>query len=185
MGLLETLALAAGLSMDAFAVAVAAGGSGRANGVRAAIRLSFHFGLFQAMMPIAGWYLGSRVADRIASVDHWIALLLLSIVGLRMIRSGLDPEGRLPADPSRGVTLVTLSLATSVDALAVGITLAMLGLRIWLPSAIIGITAAAFTIAGLRLGARLGVRFGKRMEVAGGAVLIGIGVKILLFHLFH
>lgn len=185
MRFIEIVLIAVGLAMDAFAVSLAAGGSGRARGPRAAFRLSFHFGLFQAMMPVLGWYAGSRVAPFIASVDHWIAFLLLGFVGYRMIRP--EPEGSSSAgrDPSRGVTLVALSVATSIDALAVGFSLAMLNVAIWTPSIVIGVITAALSLVGLALGGRLGRSFGRRMEIAGGILLILIGLRILVLDLTH
>lgn len=183
MSLLEVMLIALGLAMDAFAVALAAGASGRAAGRRAAFRLSFHFGLFQFLMPVAGWFGGSLVAARIAAFDHWIAFALLAVIGARMIRSGFaHGEETAAGDPSRGASLVMLSLATSIDALAVGLSLAMIGVSIWYPSAVIGIVAAGLTLAGLRLGTRLGALLGRRMEIAGGLILIGIGARILIEH---
>lgn len=184
MSVVEVLLIALGLAMDAFAVALAAGASGRARGARAAFRLSFHFGLFQFLMPVLGWFGGSLVASRIAGIDHWIAFGLLAYIGGRMVRAGLSaPEEAKPNDPSKGVSLVMLSVATSIDALAVGLSIAMLRVNVWYPAVVIGIVAAAMTLAGIRLGRRLGLRFGQRMEVVGGVVLIGIGVKVLIEHL--
>lgn len=185
MRLPEILLIAVALAIDAFAVSLASGASGRVRDLRGAIRLSFHFGLFQALMPILGWFAGTRIAPLITEVDHWVAFGLLALVGGRMIRSGWRPgeaEARR-GDPSRGLTLVALSLATSIDALAVGLSLAMIGVSIWYPSAIIGAVTAALSIAGTQLGGRLGAMFGKGMEVVGGLVLILIGLRILLSHL--
>ena len=185
MGLLNTLLLALGLAMDACAVSLAAGASGRAAGGRAAFRLGFHFGLFQFLMPIAGWLLGLAVAHLIAAVDHWIAFGLLAVVGGRMIRSGLDPavEPGL-GDPSRGWSLVLLSIATSIDAFAVGLSLAMIRVAIWQPAVVIGLVTATMSVAGLWLGSRLGRAFGPRMEVIGGVILLLVGLRILAAHLF-
>ena len=184
MGFIEILMVAVGLAMDAFAVSLGAGTSGLAVGPRAAFRLSFHFGLFQFMMPAIGWFLGVRVAPVIESIDHWIAFGLLAFVGARMIHAGFDPEGQTyTSDPSRGMTLVMLSVATSIDALAIGLTLAMLQVRIWYPSVVIGVVTGGLSLVGLRLGSRLGARFGKRMEIAGGLILVLIGLRILISHL--
>jgi putative Mn2+ efflux pump MntP len=183
MQFLEIVVIAVGLALDACAVSLAAGASGRAKGRRAAFRLSFHFGLFQFVMPVIGWFAGYRLAPLIESVDHWIALALLTFVGVRMIRSGLGGSERLTRDPSRGMMLVTLSIATSIDALAVGLTLAMLQVEIWYPSVVIGIVTAALSLLGLRLGASLSRRFGRGMEIAGGVLLIVIGLRILVHHL--
>ena len=185
MNLPTTLMLAVGLAMDACAVSLGAGASGRSAGRSAAFRLGFHFGLFQFLMPIIGWFLGHSVAHLIAAYDHWIAFGLLAVVGGRMIRSGLDPESHPgPGDPSRGWSLVLLSIATSIDALAVGLSLAMIRVDIWQPAVIIGLVTAAMSVAGLRLGSRLGRAFGHRMEIAGGVILILVGLRILVEHLF-
>ncbi|MBN2169826.1 MAG: manganese efflux pump [Candidatus Krumholzibacteriota bacterium] len=183
MGLLEMLGLAVALAMDAFAVSLATAAARLCAGPRAAFRLAFHFGLFQALMPVAGWYAGYRLAALVAAVDHWLAFGLLALVGGRMIRAGLRPDGAPRRDPSRGWTLTTLCVATSIDALAVGFNLAMVGVAVWRPAAVIGIVTAALSLAGLGLGRRLGARFGARMEVVGGLVLIAIGVRILAEHL--
>lgn len=181
MGFLEILMIAVGLAMDAFAVSLGAGASGQATGGRAAFRLSFHFGLFQFIMPVIGWFLGMGIAPLISSVDHWIAFGLLAFVGVRMIRSGFDTDGAIyTTDPSRGLTLVALAIATSIDALAIGLSLAMLRVKIWYPSVIIGVMTGGLSLLGIRLGTRLGARFGKRMEIVGGVILTLIGLRILL-----
>jgi len=180
----QVILIAIGLAMDAFAVSLAAGSLEEVRGGRAAFRLSFHFGLFQFLMPVIGWYAGSTVVTFIESVDHWIAFGLLAYVGVRMIRSGMasaSPSFR--GDPSRGTTLVILSLATSIDALAVGLSLAMIQVSVWYPSAVIGTVTAALSLVGVRMGNRLGERFGKRMGIAGGVILNVIGLRILLDHL--
>ena len=184
MGFIEILMIAVGLAMDAFAVSLGAGTSGRAVGSRAAFRLSFHFGFFQFMMPVIGWFLGVRIAPAIESIDHWIAFGLLAFVGARMIHAGFDPKGQAyTTDPSRGLTLVMLAVATSIDALAIGLTLAMLQVRIWYPSVVIGIVTGGLSLVALRVGSQLGARFGKRMEIAGGLILVLIGLRILISHL--
>ena len=186
MELSSILLMALGLAMDAFAVSLAAAGSGRAAGGRAQFRLSFHFGLFQFFMPVIGWYIGARLAGALAAVDHWIAFGLLAIVGGRMILSGSrgDPDSPVPrGDPSRGLSLVALSVATSIDALAVGFSLALLHVNIWYPAAVIGVVTAALSFAGVRLGIRLGRVFGRGMEITGGVLLLFLGVRILVEHL--
>lgn len=184
MTLLEILMIAVGLAMDAFAVSLGAATGGYASDKRAVFRLSFHFGLFQFLMPIIGWLLGITVEPLIASIDHWIAFALLAFVGARMIRAGLDPDGEsFQSNPTRGMTLVMLSVATSIDALAIGLTLGFLDTTIWYPSTIIGLVAAGFSLMGIRIGRQLGETFGKRMEIIGGAVLILIGLRILASHL--
>lgn len=184
MDLVSVLGIAIGLAMDAFAVSVATGlALGRATG-RQTFRIGFHFGLFQFLMPIVGWIAGLTVERWLGAFDHWIAFALLSWVGVGMIRSGIRNDGEPKAtDPSRGLTLVVLSVATSLDALAVGVSMALLGVDVWFPAVIIGLVAGALSAAGMHLGRPLGRRAGRRLEIAGGLVLIGIGVKIVLEHL--
>jgi manganese efflux pump family protein len=184
MSFAEILLVALGLAMDAFAVCLGAGTTQHIKGPRPVFRLAFHFGLFQALMPILGWLVGSTIIQWIAPVDHWIAFGLLAFVGVRMIRSGLDANGESHAtDPSRGATLVMLSVATSIDAFAVGLSLAVLGVGIILPSIIIGVVAGGMSLLGIFLGGRLGKAFGKHMEVIGGLILIAIGVRVVISHL--
>jgi putative Mn2+ efflux pump MntP len=172
-----------GLAMDAFAVALAIGASRHSQGLRPAFRISFHFGLFQFLMPVVGWFIGMTVAHWVQSFDHWIAFSLLAYVGGRMVRAGFNPEAETyPSDPTRKWTLLLLCIATSIDALAVGLSLAMLRINIWYPSVIIGVVTAAISWMGMSLGKRLGSRFGKRMEVAGGVILILIGLRVLYVH---
>jgi len=184
MLLIDVLLLAVGLAMDACVVSAGAGASGRAAGGRATFRLGFHFGLFQFLMPILGWFAGLAIAGAIAAVDHWIAFVLLGIVGGRMIRSGMKGEDNSGAgDPSKGWSLVMLSIATSIDALAVGFSLAMIGVDIWFPAVVIGVVTAAMSVAGLKLGSSLGARFGHKMEIVGGVILIFVGARIVFEHL--
>lgn len=182
----EIIFIAIGLAMDAFAVSIAAATTGYINGPRPVFRLSFHFGFFQFFMPIIGWFIGIRLAEMIQSIDHWIAFFLLAFVGSRMVFSSLaqDSEPQLKHDPSRGKTLVMLSIATSIDALVIGFSLGMLQVRIWFPSVVIGIVTAAFSLLGILFGYHLGKRFGKRIETVGGIIIILIGLRILLSHLF-
>ncbi len=184
MSIVEVLLIAVGLAMDAFAVSLGIGTTGQARGRRPAFRLSFHFGLFQCLMPILGWLIGSRIEFLMGQVDHWIAFGLLGFVGSRMIRSGFDVDGEsYRSDPSRGRTLVLLAVATSIDAMAVGLSLAMLRVEIISPSIMIGIITGSLSLIGLGIGCRLGETFGKRMEIIGGLILVAIGVRILVTHL--
>jgi putative Mn2+ efflux pump MntP len=184
MDTLEILMIAVGLSMDAFAVSLGAAASGRVTGGRAAFRLSFHFGLFQFLMPVAGWLIGVSVAPLAVSFDHWVAFALLSFVGARMILAGVHPHvDSFRKDPSRGWTLIVLSVATSLDAFAVGLSLAMIAGPIWYPSVVIGVVTGSLTFVGVRMGAKLGARFGNGMEVVGGIVLIVVGLRIVYTHL--
>ena len=184
MNFVEVLLMAVGLAMDAFAVSLGVGAAGQANSARARFRLSFHFGLFQFLMPILGWLGGTWVAHLIGSVDHWVAFGMLALVGGRMMRSGFDAgEAQDSDDPSRGRTLVMLAVATSIDALAVGLSLAMLRINVLQPSIVIGIITASLSLAGLFLGHKLGTAFGKPTKVIGGLILIGIGLRVLVTHL--
>jgi putative Mn2+ efflux pump MntP len=185
MPLRDLFVIAVGLALDAAAVSLAAGASGRARGRRAAFRLSFHFGLFQAVMPILGWWIGDRIAAQVQAVDHWIAFGLLALVGLRMIVESRRPPEIARGDPSRGRRLMMLSIATSVDAFAVGFSLAMVNVRILLPAAVIGVVTAALSLAALHLGRRLRAQFGQAMEFAGGVILLAVGAEILAKHLGH
>jgi len=186
MNMLNILAIALALAMDAFAVAIATGVRLKRVSLRQFFRLAWHFGLFQALMPVIGWTAGLTVRDAIERYDHWIAFALLAYVGGNMIREAfkLEKDARRQNDPTRGLTLVMLSVATSIDALAVGLTIAMLKVPIWTPALIIGLVAGAFTVAGLHLGKSVGSaeRLSPIAEVLGGVVLLGIGVKILMEH---
>jgi putative Mn2+ efflux pump MntP len=179
------LLIAIGLGMDAFAVSLAVGACRTSLKFRPLFRLSFHFGLFQFLMPIIGWWLGQTVDQYIRDYDHWIAFILLAGIGAKMIKESREAatDRANQVDHTRGWTLVLLSIATSIDALAVGLSMAFLGVAIWIPSVIIGIVAAAMTAFGMICGGRLGCLFGKRMELIGGLILIGIGLKILFEHL--
>ena len=176
--------IAIGLAMDAFAVSIGIGTTGMANTPRPIFRLSFHMGLFQGLMTFIGWLLGESIVGFISGIDHWIAMGLLAFVGIRMIRSGMNPgEETRSDDPSRGGSLMLLSVATSIDALAVGLSLAMLDVHILGVSVVIAAVTLLLSVVGLLAGNLLGVRFGKRMEILGGIILIGIGLRILFSHL--
>lgn len=175
------------LAMDALAVSLAASASLPA-GRRPALRLAFHFGLFQALMPVLGWLAGRALADPMRAVDHWAAFGLLTWIGVRMVRQsgggGKDEEaGR--TDPSRGWTLVGLSVAVSLDALAVGLSLAFLRVEIVQPVLVIGLVTGLLAWLGARAGRRLGAAWGSRMERLGGVILVLIGLRILVTHLLE
>jgi len=184
MDFLILFGIALGLAMDAFSVAIGVSvGLGGAS-ARQTFRLAWHFGLFQALMPIVGWAAGTSIRPWIESWDHWLAFALLTAVGGRMIFEALNGGGNesIRSDPTRGWSLVVLSIATSIDALAVGLSFAALGVEVWIPAAVIGLTAGAMTLVGTLGGRALGARFGTRMAVIGGIVLIVIGVRIVLEH---
>jgi putative Mn2+ efflux pump MntP len=183
--ILTIFLIALGLAMDAFAVALSGGFSAGKVTKRQTLRLAFHFGLFQFLMPILGWVAGLTVQGLIQAYDHWVAFALLAGIGGKMVYESFRQEkveGRKP-DITRGASLVLLSLATSIDALAVGLSLSLLRVRILYPSAVIGVVCFALTAFGFTFGSRLGKLLGKRVELLGGLVLVGIGVKILVEHL--
>lgn len=186
VSLIEIIVIAVALAMDAFAVSIAAGVTLRTVSRRQSFRLAWHFGLFQALMPILGWAAGTSIRHAIASVDHWIAFGLLLLVGGRMILASIrnDQEDLGRSEPTRGWALVMLSAATSIDALAVGLSLAMLRISVWMPSVIIGLVAGIFTAVGIRIGAHLGRRLGlfRTATLIGGIVLLLIGGRILHEH---
>ena len=186
MSFLEIVIIACGLAMDAAAVSLAAAAAGFVQDTRSSCRLAFHFGLFQALMPVLGWLAGVRFAASFAAFDHWIAFVLLAFVGGKMLYNGLSTghEESLASDPTRGLTLVLLSLATSIDALAIGLSLSMLEVTIWYPAAMIGIITALLSTLAIMIGKKVGTQVGKRMEMVGGLILLLIGTRILLSHLF-
>lgn len=184
MHIIEIVVIAIGLAMDAFAVSLSAGTLNCVQNKRSIFRLSFHFGLFQFLMPIIGWFLGRSIVNYIASFDHWIVFIILSYIGYKMIREAFQNKDETEKnDPSKGKILILLALATSIDALAVGFSLALLQINIFYPSLIIGVITASLSVLAIKLGAKLGKKFGKNMEIIGGILLIIIGLKILLEHL--
>ena len=183
MDALTILALALALALDAFAVAVTVGGVLERLSFWPVFRLAWHFGFFQFAMPVVGYAAGVTLMRWIAPVDHWIAFGLLAFIGGKMIYESTQLRTFSErSDPTKGWSLIGLSLATSMDALAVGLSLAVLGIGIWLPCVVIGLVAATLTLLGMLIGRRLGRRLGSRMEIAGGVLLILIGLKILLKH---
>jgi manganese efflux pump family protein len=184
MNFLEILLIALSMSMDAFAVCLGAGTQEGTTGPRPTFRLAFHFGLFQFLMPVIGWFAGTTVLRYINAYGQWVAFCLLAIVGIRMVRSGLDQNSAGPkSNPSRGWTLVLLAFATSIDALAIGFSLSLVGVTIWYPAVVIGVVTGLVSWTGILLGNRLGEKFGKRMEIIGGIILILLGVRIVLAYL--
>jgi manganese efflux pump family protein len=177
------LLIAVGLSMDAFAVSTACGVQIAAVRYGLVLRVALAFGFFQFIMPVIGWLAGSTFSAWLEAVDHWVAFGLLTVIGVRMIWESFREEKAPGRDPTRGWNLLVLAVATSIDALAVGLGLAFLGVSIWIPSLVIGIVAAVLSAVGALFGCRLGSRFGVWAERAGGLVLIGIGVRILVQHL--
>ena len=174
--LIEILLVSLGLSADAFSVALASGAQGFVP--RRIFRLSWHFGLFQFLMPVIGWFGGEALASHIGSFGKIIVLVLLIVIGIKMIYDGLKPEPTEAPDLSRGWKLVMLSVGTSIDALGVGFGLGIIGTSILKPAVIIGIVCAAMTTLGLFLGSWLYGRLGHRGMILGGLILIAIGLKM-------
>lgn len=177
----ELFLIALGLSMDAFAVSVCKGLSSRQPQPRHALLCGAYFGGFQALMPVLGYLLGGRFQRVIASIDHWVAFVLLSVIGINMIRQSFSEE-RLDDDWSASAML-PLAVATSIDALAVGVTFSFFRVKIIPTAAMIGATTFVLSALGVRVGAVFGERFRGWAERLGGLLLLGMGVKILLEHL--
>ncbi len=181
------IGVAIALAMDAFAVAIATGISLKDVSPRQTFRLSWHFGLFQAMMPIIGWYFGVSIKGYVENYTHWIAFGLLFLVGGNMLREAFqlsEDEEKEKKDNTRGLSLLILSIATSIDALAVGFSMSLMQVSIMYPALIIGIVAGLFTILGLHLGKKAAnwKRFSPIAEVLGGLVLWLVGINILREH---
>jgi putative Mn2+ efflux pump MntP len=184
MGLLELFLLAVGLSMDAFAVSICKGLSVKELRPKHALICGVYFGGFQALMPLIGWALGMQFQSLIASIDHWIAFVLLAVIGINMVREALGDEEETTNDCFDVKTMLPLAVATSIDALAVGVTFAFLDVSIVPAVSFIGVTTFVCSAIGVKLGHVFGLRFQSKAEVLGGLVLIGIGLKILIEHLF-
>lgn len=192
MGFLETFLIGVGLSMDAFAVAVCKGLGMKKINWRHTLIIALFFGGFQALMPLLGWALGTQFASFVTPIDHWIAFGLLAFIGGKMLIDAFKGEGGCDEacgcgedEPRLDIKeLVMLAVATSIDALAVGITFAFFGANIWLAILIIGVTTFVLSFAGVAIGNQFGSRFEKPATIAGGVVLILIGAKILVEHLF-
>jgi putative Mn2+ efflux pump MntP len=183
MDLITIFILAIGLSVDAFSVAIGIGAANTKRSWSPMLRLAAAFGLFQFAMPIAGWLAGQTVVDIISDYDHWIAFALLTYVGGKMVWEGFENENdEEKADQTRGLPLLLLSIATSIDALAVGFSFSILKVPILFPATIIGIVCFLMTAIGMMFGKVLARIFGKKVEIFGGIVLIGIGIKILIDH---
>lgn len=183
MNIFEILIIAVGVSMDAFAVSICKGLSVRKVSVKHMLLTGLWFGGFQALMPLLGYFAGIHFADFVSGVDHWISFLLLGYIGFNMIREAIsDEEEDINPDFSFR-TMFAMAVATSIDALAVGVSLAFLKVDIWTAVLLIGIITAAFSMAGVWIGNIFGSRYKKASEIAGGLILIFMGVNILLQHI--
>jgi putative Mn2+ efflux pump MntP len=182
---LSVFFIAVSLSFDCFAVALGGGISSKSNSWPRILRVAFSFGFFQSLMPVLGWLAGRTVVDFIADYDHWIAFALLAAVSGKMFWEAFHEGGEdeKDTDISRGLLLVTLSIATSIDALAVGLTFAFIRVDIAVASPVIGVVAFIATLLGFLLGRKAGKLIGKRAEILGGVILLAIAFRILLSHL--
>ena len=183
MGIIELILLSVGLAMDAFAVSISKGLSVRELKPKHGLIAGAYFGGFQALMPLIGWLLGRQFEELIKSVDHWIAFGLLVLIGANMIRESFGGEDEQNASFSFKAML-PLAIATSIDALAVGVTFAFLEVNIVLAITLIGVITFAISAAGVKIGNVFGTRFKSKAEFAGGVILILLGIKILVEHLF-
>lgn len=182
MSTIEIILIGVGLAMDAFAVAVCKGLSIKKIDVKKELIVGSYFGLFQGLMPLLGFLLGTTFQDIIIKIDHWVAFLLLSVIGSNMIKDSFSKESENINDKVDFKTMFPLAIATSVDALAVGITFAFLKVNIVLASSVIAITTLLLSILGVKIGNKFGNKYEKKAEFVGGAILILIGLKILIEH---
>lgn len=182
MDLITILLIAVSLAMDAFAVSIAHGMAIRKRRATTGLAMAFSFGFFQALMPVVGWLAGLTFIELIANFDHWLAFGLLAFIGGKMIYSAKDLKEEKEAELTVPVLLI-LSVATSIDALAVGLSFSLLRVSITIPIIAIGVVASILSFAGFNLGNKLGKFFERKVQVIGGIVLIAIGIKILLEHL--
>ena len=186
MVLTEIIFLSFALAFDAFAVSVVAGTRQDVNNPKARFRLSFHFGLFQLIMPLLGWFVGHQIANLFSNLDHWIAFAILSYIGIKMIREKATNEAETTNNnPSKGKNLILLSVATSIDALAVGFSLALLKVEVLFAAICIGLITGCLSLLGIYIGKYFGNKFSKYAKITGGLILISIGIKIVLEHLYY
>ena len=184
MDIISLIFIAFGLAMDAFAVSITSGLTIKSLKIKNALKIAIFFGLFQAIMPIIGWLAGLSFRDYISSIDHWIAFGLLSVIGSKMIYESFHMESnKRKINPLNVYVLLIFSVATSIDALAVGLSLSFLKVSIVFPALIIGIVTFLLSILGVYIGNRFGHYFERKIEMIGGLILIFIGIKILVEHL--
>jgi len=184
MNLVEILILSVGLAMDAFAVAIACGFIMKRPKISHAFKIALFFGVFQSAMPLLGWALARSFRELAQGFDHWIAFALLFFIGGKMIFEGFKPKDeQLEINPLQISTLLILSVATSIDALAAGISFSFLRITMLLPVIVIGLVTFAFSFAGVKIGSKIGHYLEHKVKILGGLVLIGLGVKVLAEHL--
>ena len=180
MGAIEILLISIGLAMDAFAVSVCKGLAMKKMSWKKAIIIGLYFGIFQAVMPVIGYFLGTTFERFITNVDHWVAFILLVGIGINMVKEAFDKESENRNDNVDVKTMLVLSIATSIDALAIGITFACLKIRIVMPVITIGLITFIISVIGVKIGNRFGDKYEKKAEIMGGVILILLGIKILL-----
>lgn len=183
MDLYSIVLIAVGLAMDVFSVATITGLVLERVSLSQVSKMSLSFGSFHVIMPIIGWFMGSTIVRLIADYDHWVAFLLLALVGGRMIYGAITERKTERPNMISGINLLLFSVAVSIDALAVGLTFYLENVALFPPVLIIGLTASAFTLIGLVVGSRTGRLFGKRVEIIGGLILIAIGLRIIITHM--
>lgn len=183
MDTIEILLISVGLAMDAFAVAVCKGLAMKKMKYKKAIIVGLYFGIFQALMPVLGYFLGTTFKAFIADIDHWVAFILLAGIGGNMIKEAFNKDSENINDSVNVKEMLILGIATSIDALVIGITFACLRIEIVLPAIFIGIITFILSVIGVKIGNRFGDKYGNKAEIAGGLILIILGVKILLEHL--
>ncbi len=184
MGIIETSLIAVGLAMDAFSVAICKGLSMKKFDLKKAIIIALYFGIFQGVMPIIGFLLGNTFVETIEKYDHWIAFVLLVIIGVNMIREAFDKDDCETTNDSVDFkSMIWLAIATSIDALTVGITFSFLKVNIWFAALLIGIITYVLSVIGVMIGNKFGVKYKAKAEVAGGIILVLMGIKILVEHL--
>ena len=183
MGAIEILLISIGLAMDAFAVSVCKGLAMKKMSWKKAIIIGLYFGIFQAVMPVIGYFLGTTFERFITYVDHWVAFILLVGIGINMVKEAFDKESENRNDNVDMKTMLVLSIATSIDALAIGITFACLKIHIVMPVITIGLITFIISVIGVKIGNRFGDKYEKKAEIMGGVILILLGIKILLEHL--
>ena len=183
MGTIEILLVSVGLAMDAFAVSICKGLSMKKMNWKKAIIIGLYFGIFQALMPVLGYFLGTTFEQLITSIDHWVAFILLAAIGINMIKESFQKESEHCNDNVGFKTMIVLAIATSIDALAIGITFACLRIDIVLPVISIGIITFVLSVVGVKVGNKFGDKYENKAEFAGGLILILLGLKILIEHL--
>lgn len=184
MDFITLLGIGIALSMDAFSVSICKGLATKKFSLRTAVICGIWFGGFQALMPVIGYFLGAQFEHLIVAIDHWIAFGLLLLIGANMIREALSDDGSDEPDSTTCLkTMFLLAVATSIDALAVGVSFAFLQVNIWISTLIIGVTTFIFSFGGVAIGNFFGSRYSKPAEITGGVILILLGTKILLEHL--